>query len=59
MSSWPSNQGLDSHIIFAGDNVVEIEGDIKTRSRLGSYLNYYYRDPPDALHFILRPLPVT
>ncbi len=39
-----NHQGLDSHIIFADDSVGRSEGDIKTRFRLGGYLNYYYRD---------------
>ena len=39
-----NHQGLDSRSIIADDSVGESEGDIKTRSRLGGYLNYYYRD---------------
>ena len=39
-----NHQGLDSRIISAADNVGRSIGDIKTRSRLGGYLNYYYRD---------------
>ena len=38
-----NHQGLDSRIIFAADNVGRSIGDIKTRSRLGGCLNYYYR----------------
>ncbi len=36
--------GLDSHIIHADDNVGRSKGDSKTRSRLGCFLNYYYRN---------------
>ena len=39
-----NHQGLDSRIIFADANLGRSIGDIKTRSRLGGYLNYYYRD---------------
>jgi putative transposase len=39
-----NHQGLDSHIIFADNNVGRSKGDIKTRSRLGGFLNYFYRE---------------
>ena len=39
-----NHQGLDSRIIFADDGVGRSKGDIKTKSRLGGFLNYYYRD---------------
>jgi transposase InsO family protein len=39
-----NHQGLGSHIIHADDNVGRNKGNIKTRSRLGGFLNYYYRD---------------
>ena len=35
-----NHQGLDSRIIIADDNVGKSKGDIKTRSRLGGFLNY-------------------
>ena len=38
-----NHQGLDSLNIFAGDDVGRSIGDIKTRSRLGGCLNYYFR----------------
>lgn len=39
-----NHQGLDSHIVHADNNVGRSEGAVKTRSRLGGFLNYYYRD---------------
>ena len=39
-----NHQGLESGIIIADDNVGRSKGDIKSRSRLGGLLNYYYRD---------------
>ena len=39
-----NHQGLDSRIIHVDDNVGRSIGDIKTRSRLGGFLNYYFRD---------------
>ena len=39
-----NHQGLDSRIIFADYDVGRNIGEIRTRSRLGGYLNYYYRD---------------
>jgi putative transposase len=39
-----NHQGLDSRIIYADDGVGRSEGDIKKRSRLGDFLNYYFRD---------------
>jgi putative transposase len=39
-----NHQGLDSRIIIEDDSVGGSEGDIRTRSRLGGFLNYYYRD---------------
>ena len=38
-----NHQGLDSSIIHAGDDVGRSEGFIKARSRIGGFLNYYYR----------------
>ena len=39
-----NHQGLDSHIIHADDNVGRSNGAVNTRSRLGGFLNYYYRE---------------
>lgn len=39
-----NHQGLDSRIIHADENVGISDGFIKTRSRLGGFLNYYYRE---------------
>ena len=39
-----NHQGLDSQIIHADENVGRSKGAVKTRSRLGGVLNYYYRD---------------
>ena len=39
-----NHQGLCSSIIYADDNVGRSEGDIKKKSRLGGFLNYYVRD---------------
>jgi putative transposase len=39
-----NHQGLDSRIISADDNVGRHEGVVKTKSRLGGFLNYYYRE---------------
>ena len=38
-----NHQGLGSSIIHADENVGKSEGVVKTRSRLGGFLNYYYR----------------
>ena len=38
-----NHQGLDSRIIYADDSVGKSEGDIKKRSRVGGFLNYYVR----------------
>jgi putative transposase len=38
-----NHQGLGSRIIHSGDSVGRSEGAIKTRTRLGGLLNYYYR----------------
>ena len=39
-----NHQGLDSRIISADDSVGGSEGDITKRSRLGGFLNYFFRD---------------
>jgi hypothetical protein len=39
-----NHQGLESRIICADDSVGGSEGDIKKRSRLGGFLNYYFRE---------------
>ena len=39
-----NHQGLGSRIIQAEENVGRSKGAIKTRSRLGGFLNYYYCD---------------
>ena len=39
-----NHQGLGSRIIFADDNVGRSNGAVTTRSRLGGFLNYYYRE---------------
>ena len=39
-----NHQGLDSRIILEDDSVGRSEGDIKKRSRLGGFLNYYFRE---------------
>ena len=39
-----NHQGLDSRIIHADENAGRSEGVVKTRSRLGGFLNYYYRE---------------
>ena len=39
-----NHQGLCSRIIHVDENVGRSDGVIKTRSRLGGFLNYYYRD---------------
>ena len=39
-----NHQGLDSRIIHADEDVGKNEGLVKTSSRLGGFLNYYYRD---------------
>ena len=39
-----NHQGLGSSLIYADDSVGRSEGDIKKRSRLGGFLNYYVRD---------------
>ena len=39
-----NHQGLDSHFIHANETVGRANGDIKTRSRLGGILNFYYRE---------------
>ena len=39
-----NHQGLDSRIIHAEEKVGIGDGFIKTRSRLGGFLNYYYRE---------------
>jgi len=50
-----NHQGLDSVIIHPDEHVGVDGGTIKTRSRLGGLLNYYYReaarsaDPPPAI----------
>ena len=36
--------GRNSRIIIADDNVGRSKGDIRTRSRLGGFINYYYRE---------------
>ena len=41
-----NHQGLGSHIIPADEKVGRSEGVVKTRSRLGGFLNYYYREAP-------------
>ena len=38
-----NHQGLGSRIIYVEENVGSGDGVIKTRSRLGGFLNYYYR----------------
>ena len=38
------HQGLGSRIILADESVGRSAGVVKTRSRLGGFLNYYYRD---------------
>ena len=38
-----NHQGLESRIIHANDHVGWSEGPVKTRSRLGGFLEYYYR----------------
>ena len=38
-----NHQGLGSRIIHAEERVGRSEGVVKTRSRLGGFLNYYYR----------------
>ncbi len=38
-----NHQGLDSRIIRAEESVGRSEGAVKARSRLGGFLNYYYR----------------
>ena len=39
-----NHQGLGSRIIQVDDNVGRSNGAVKTRARLGGFLNYYYRD---------------
>ena len=39
-----NHQGVDSRIIHAEENVGKNEGIVKTSSRLGGLLNYYYRE---------------
>ena len=38
-----NHQGLGSSIIHPDENVGKSEGGVRTRSRLGGFLNYYYR----------------
>ena len=39
-----NHQGLGSRIIHAEESVGRSEGAVKTRVRLGGFLNYYYRE---------------
>ena len=39
-----NHQGIDSQIIQPDEYVGVAEGPVKTRSRLGALLNYYYRE---------------
>ena len=39
-----NHQGLGSRIIQVDDNVGRSNGAVKTRARLGGFLNYHYRD---------------
>ena len=39
-----NHQGLDNTIPFPAEEVGNVEGDIKTKKRLGGLLKYYYRD---------------
>ena len=39
-----NHQGLESRIIHPEESVGRSIGNIKKRSRLGGFLNYYYRD---------------
>ena len=39
-----NHQGLGSRIIRADEKVGRSEGAVRTRSRLGGFLNYYYRE---------------
>ncbi len=38
------HQGLDKHLIMAGEEVGRTIGKVRCRDRLGGLLRYYYRD---------------